>query len=93
MEVVILLGQNANSLLPTGGTGVHKVDDLRIQRTVLGRHGYVLEGYHPDIWRSEVGRPKIHLLRKVSKLDTAFPEVLFPELLDMPMEIPRTFLN
>ena len=30
MEVRILLGQNANSLLPTGGIGVHKVDDLRI---------------------------------------------------------------
>ena len=66
---------------------------LRIQCTVLGRYGYVLEGYHPDIWRSEVGRPKIHLLRKVSKLDSAFPEVLFPELSDMPMEIPRTCPN
>ena len=30
MEVGILLGQNANSLLPTGGTGEHKVDELRI---------------------------------------------------------------
>ena len=39
MEVGILLGQNANSLLSTGGTGIFKVDDLRIQHMVLGRHG------------------------------------------------------
>ena len=50
----ILLGQNANSLLPTGGTGEHKVDDLRIRHTILGEHGYVLDGYHPDIWRPAV---------------------------------------
>ena len=30
MEVGILLGQNANFLLPTGGTGEHKVYGLRI---------------------------------------------------------------
>ena len=46
MEVGILLGQNANVLLPTGGTGEYKVDGLRIRRTVLGEYGYVLDGYH-----------------------------------------------
>ena len=30
MEVGILLGQNANALLPTGGTGEHKIDHLRV---------------------------------------------------------------
>ena len=93
MEVGILLGQNANALLPTGGTGEHKIDHLRVRHTVLGEHGYVLEGYHPDIWRSEVGRSKINLLKKISKWDSTFPEALFPELLDMPMEIPRTCPN
>ena len=88
MEVGILLGQNANTLLPTGGTGEHKVDHLRIRRTILGEHGYILEGYHPDIWRPEVGRSKINLLRKISKWDSAFPEALSPGLSDMLMEIP-----
>ena len=54
MEVGILLGQNSNFLLPTGGTGEHKVDGLRIRRTVLGEYGYVLDGYHPEIWRPAV---------------------------------------
>ena len=67
MEVGILLGQNANALLPTGGTGEHQIDHLRVWRTVLGEHGYVLEGYHPDIWKSEVGSSKINLLKKTSK--------------------------
>ena len=49
MEVGILLGQNANVLLPTGGTGEYKVDGLRIRRTVLGENGYMLDGYHPEI--------------------------------------------
>ena len=90
MEVGILLGQNANALLPTGGTGEHQIDHLRVWHTVLGEHGYVLEGYHPDMWRSEAGNSKINLLKRTSKWDATFPEALFPELLDMPMEIPRT---
>ena len=49
MEVGILLGQNANVLLSTGGTGEYKVDGLRIQHMVLGENGYVLDGYHPKI--------------------------------------------
>ena len=93
MEVGILLGQNANALLPTGGTGEHQIDHLRVWRTVLGEHGYVLEGYQPDIWKSEKGRSKINLLKKISKWDSTFLEALFPELSDMPMEIPRTCPN
>ena len=54
MEVGILLGQNANVLLPTGGTDEHKVDGLRIRHTVLGEYSYVLDGYHPEIWRPTV---------------------------------------
>ena len=50
MEVGVLLGQNANPLLPTGGSGPYKVEGLRIRRTVLGEFGYVLDGYHPHIW-------------------------------------------
>ena len=45
------------------------------------------------MWRSEVGNSKINLLKKTSKWDAAFPEALFPELSDMPMEIPRTCPN
>ena len=50
MEVGVLLGQNANSLLPTGGSGPHKVEGLRVRRTVLGKFGYIWDGYHPYIW-------------------------------------------
>ena len=93
MEVGILLGQNANALLPTGGTGEYQIDHLRVRHPVLGEHSYVLEGYHPDIWKSEIGRSKINLLKKISKWDSTFPEALFPELLDMLMEIPQTCPN
>ena len=82
-EVGLLLGKNTNSLLPTGGMGKHKVGNLRVCKTLLGKHGFVLEGYHPDIWRSEVRKPKIQLLSKVSKLDAAVPEEIFPKLSDM----------
>ena len=58
MEVGILLGPNANFLLPTGGTGEHKVNGLRIRRTVLGEYGYVLDSYHPEIWRPVVTNVK-----------------------------------
>ena len=54
MEVGILLGQNANILLPTGGMGEYKVNGLRMGRTILGKNGYVLDGYHPEIWRPTV---------------------------------------
>ena len=54
MEVGVLLGQNANVLLLTGGTGEYRVDGLRIRCTVLGENGYVLDGYHPEIWRPTV---------------------------------------
>ena len=39
MEVGVLLGQYANCLLPTGGSGPHKVEGLRVQCTVLGKLG------------------------------------------------------
>ena len=35
MEVGILLGQNANALLPTGGTGEHQIGHLRVRRTIF----------------------------------------------------------
>ena len=53
MEVGLLLGQNANILLPTGGDGEHGVNNLRVRRTLLGETGYVLEGHHPNIWKSD----------------------------------------
>ena len=46
----MLLGQNANALLPTGGSGPHKVEGLRVRCTVLGKFGYVWDGHHPLIW-------------------------------------------
>ena len=49
MEVGLLLGQNANILLSTGGNREQRVDNLRVQRTLLGETGYVLEGHHPNI--------------------------------------------
>ena len=59
VEVGLLLGQNKNALLPTGGTGQHKVGILRVRRTLLGKHGFVLEGWHPDIWRAKLRKSKV----------------------------------
>ena len=53
MEVGLLPAKNANILLPTGGTGEHRVNNLRVWRTLLGEMGYVLEGHHPNIWKSD----------------------------------------
>ena len=49
MEVGLLLGQNATGLLPTGGGGRDCLDNLRVRQTILGEHGWVLEGRHPSI--------------------------------------------
>ena len=49
VEVGLLLGQNVNALLPTGGAGRDKVGNLRVRRTLLGKHGFVLDGWHPDV--------------------------------------------
>ena len=92
MEIGLLLGQNANILLPTGGTGEHRVNNLRIRRTLLGETGYVLEGHHPNIWGSDK-KARIQLLWKVTKVDASLSEALFPDLSDMPLEIPRSCPN
>ena len=55
-EIGILLGQNTNAL-PTRGSGLYKVEGLRIRRTVLGKFGYVLDGHHPSIWTPKVTNP------------------------------------
>ena len=54
VPVGMLLGQNANALLPIGGVGEYQVEGLRVRHTVLGEYGYVLDGYHPYIWTSAV---------------------------------------
>ena len=56
-KIGILLGQNANALLPTGCSGPYKIEGLRICRTVLGKFGYVLDGYHPSIWTPKATNP------------------------------------
>ena len=90
MEVGLLLGQNANALLPTGGEGPDSVGNLRVMRSTIGEYGYVLEGWHPDICTSAKGKPKTMTLQvKINKV-VASEESLFPDLADMPMEIPRT---
>ena len=50
----MLLGQNANALLPIGGAGEYQIGGFRVRITVLGEYGYVLDGYHPYIWTSAV---------------------------------------
>ena len=93
MEVGLLLGQNANALLPTGGAGRDKVGNLRIRRTLLGKYGFLLEGWHADVWKTKQRRSRVQSIKaKVNKVIAA-PEVLFPELADMPMETPRTCPN
>ena len=53
VEVGLLLGQNAIILLPTGVDGDQRVYNLRVQQTLLRESGYVLEGHHPNIWKSD----------------------------------------
>ena len=53
IEVGLLLGQNANILLPTGGDRDQRVNNLQVKRTLLRELGYVLEGHHPNIWKSD----------------------------------------
>ena len=50
VPIGMLLGQNANALLPVRGLGEHRVEGLRIWQTILGEFGYVLDGFHPHIW-------------------------------------------
>ena len=57
-KIGMLLGQNANALLPTGGSGPYKVEGLRIRRTVLGEFGYVWDGHHPLILTPEDSETK-----------------------------------
>ena len=92
MEVGLLLGQNANILLPTGGDGDQRVDNLRVSRTLLGETGYVLTGYHPNIWKSDK-KVKLQVLQKVAKKEAHLSEAFSPDLSDMPLEIPQSCLN
>ena len=73
MEVGLLLSQNANIPLPTGGNGEQRVDNLRVRRTLLGETGYVLEGHHPNIWKSDK-KAKLQVLRKVAKKEASLSE-------------------
>ena len=92
MEVGLLLGQNANILLPTGGDGDQRVNNVRVWRTLLGEMGYILEGHHPNIWKSDK-IVKLQVLRKVAKKDTHLSEAFFPDLSDMPLKIPCSCRN
>ena len=92
MEVGLLVGQNVNILLPTRGDRDQRVNDLRVWRTLLGETGYVLEGHHPNIWKSDK-KARLQVLQKVAKKDTHFSEALFPDLSDMPLEIPHSCPN
>ena len=92
IEVGLLLGQNTNILLPTRGDGDQRVDNLRVRRTLLGELGYVLEGHHPDIWKSDK-KARLQTLQKVAKKDTHLSEAFFPDLSNMPLEIPCSCPN
>ena len=92
MEVGLLLGQNDNILLPIGGDGKQRVDNLRVWRTLLRETGYVLEGHHPNIWKSDK-KVKLQVLQKVAKKDTHLYEAFIPDLSDMLLEIPCSCPN
>ena len=70
MEVGILLGQNANALLPTGGTGRYKVGNLRIRRSLLGKQGYLLEGWHAGLRRAKKSCFRVQSLKAKSEEST-----------------------
>ena len=92
MEVGLLLGQNANILLPTGGTKEHRVNNLGVQRTLFGDTGYVLEGHHPNIWKSDK-KARVQVLQKVARIEASLSEAFSPDLSDMPLEIPCSCPN
>ena len=90
MEVGLLLGQNATGLLPTGGGGVDCVDNLRVRQSKLGEFGWVLEGWHPDVWCSSETSSKTQSLKaRINRLH-ASPEALFPDLAELPLDVPRS---
>ena len=90
MEVGLLLGQNASGLLPTGGGGRDCVENLRVRQTVLGEHGWVLEGWHPDVWCSKQKTSKTQSLKaKINRLNASH-EMLFPDLAELPLDVPRS---
>ena len=62
MEVGLLLGQNVIILLPTRGNQRNRNGNLRVCRTLISRHGYVLEGWHPDIWGRGHRQTRVHKL-------------------------------
>ena len=54
--------------------------------------GYVLEGHHPNIWKSDK-KARLQVLQKVAKKDTHLSEAFFPDLSDMPLKIPCSCPN
>ena len=90
MEVGLLLGQNATGLLPTGGADEDCVDNLRVRRSKLGEYGWVLEGWHPDVWCPREKSSKTQSLKaRINRLHASH-EALFPDLAELPLEVPRS---
>ena len=60
------------------------------RKSRLGKHGFVLEGWHPNVCKRREKRFRVQTL--TVKLDKTMTQTkaLFPELTDMPMEIPRS---
>ena len=63
--VSILIGQDNASLLPYGGGGHDRCDNLRAKRVILGK-GYVLGGSHPSIVTQS-----LKMAREVEELKTS----------------------
>ena len=80
MEVGLLLSQNANTLPPTRQNGKNKAGNLRVRRTVLGKDGYVLEGWHLEIRSGNSNRVKAQTFR-IRRQKEAVPSVTADSLL------------
>ena len=92
LEIGLLLGQNAAELLPAGGDGVNRVDNLRLMTTPLGK-GWVLGGWHPQVQPNLKHRTHTNFARAnlaIARLRSTPVEELFPDLADLPLQLPRS---
>ena len=94
-QVGILLGQNINQLLPTGGSGINRVGNLRVRRTILGKYGFTLEGCLPAPQKKEQKSKLLPLQTKVNYLSvtTMTKTKEFPDYLGLNQSQHSTHLD
>ena len=70
-----------------------QVGNLRVRKSRLRQYGFVIEGWHPNVYKKRNNRFRVQALTVKFDKSTTQAEALFPELTEMPMEIPRSCPN